>query len=129
MPCLVLLCLGLVASRARGDVSPASTAIDSVTHVLRAADSLAAFPPPRVRAWQLGLLRPDRMEHASLSFALASAFTMAMRDRAGSAALTFALGAGKEFWDSRHGGADAVDLAADAIGLGLSLLVIRGRAP
>lgn len=80
------------------------------------ADTLAAFPPERVRAWQVGLLRPDRLQHASFSFALGTAFTLASRDRAAGAGAALALGALKELWDSRHGGADGVDLLADAIG-------------
>ena len=126
---MALVCLGLAPARARGDALPAPAALHTLLPDVQPVDSLATFPTPRVRAWQMGPLRPDRMEHASLSFALASAFTVALRDRAGSAALTLALGAGKELWDSRHGGADLADLAADAVGIGLSLLVIRGRAP
>ena len=79
-------------------------------------DSLPAFPPPEVRAWQVGLLRPDRLQHAGLSFALGAAFTLASRDRAAGASAAFALGALKEVWDARHSGADGVDLLADAVG-------------
>ena len=94
------------------------------------AESLAAFPAPRVRAWQVGLLRPDRLQHAGLSFTLGAAFTLAFEDRVAAAGLTLALGAGKEWWDSRRGrGADAIDFAADALGLGLALIAVRGRAP
>lgn len=95
-----------------------------------AAESLAAFPAPRVRAWQVGLLRPDRLQHAGLSFTLGAAFTLAFQDRAAAAGVTLALGAGKEWWDARRGrGADAMDLAADAVGLGLALVAVRARAP
>lgn len=94
-----------------------------------APDSLAAFPPPRVRAWQVGLVRPDRLEHAGLSFTLAAAFTLALEDRAAAAGVTFALGVGKEWWDSRHSRAEALDLVADAVGVGLAYVFIRGRAP
>ena len=93
-------------------------------------ESLAVFPSPRVRAWQVGLLRPDRLQHAGLSFTLGAALTIAFQDRVAAAGLTLALGAGKEWWDSRRGrGADAMDLAADALGLGLALVAVRGRAP
>jgi VanZ family protein len=99
-----------------------------------APESLAAFPAPRVRAWQVGVVRPDRLEHAGLSFTLGAAFTLAFRDRLPAAALTLALGAGKEYWDSRQArgsgsGAEALDLVADAVGLGLALVCVRGRAP
>jgi hypothetical protein len=95
-----------------------------------AAESLAAFPSPRVRAWQVGLLRPDRLQHAGLSFTLGAGFTLAFQDRVAAAGVTLALGAGKEWWDARRGrGADAMDLVADAVGLGLALVAVRGRAP
>ena len=40
-----------------------------------------------------------------------------------------ALGVAKEFLDSRREGAEAMDLAADAVGLGVALVTVRGRAP
>ncbi len=89
----------------------------------------ASFPPPRVRAWQVGLLRPDRLEHAGLSFTLAAALTVAFRDRASAAGVTLAMGVAKEYWDSHHEGAEAMDLAADAVGVGVAMISVRGRAP
>ena len=84
--------------------------------VAATADSLPAFPDARVRAWQVGLLRPDRLQHAGISFALGVGFTLATREPVAGAGAALALGALKELWDSRHGGADAVDLLADAVG-------------
>ncbi|MCE9627181.1 MAG: hypothetical protein K8R56_04595 [Candidatus Eisenbacteria bacterium] len=96
-----------------------------------AADSLhtqAAFPAPQVRAWQVGLLRPDRLEHASLSFTLAGALLIATRDRPAAGAVTLAAGLGKELWDRRGpSGFDGIDLVADATGIALALTLIRAR--
>ena len=87
------------------------------------------FPPPRVRAWQVGLVRGDRLEHASLSFALTSAFTIATRNRGVAVASTLALGLAKELWDGRHTVFDPVDLAADAVGTGLAAWAVDPRGP
>jgi len=94
-----------------------------------ARDSIASFPPPRVRAWQVGLARGDRLEHASLSFALASAVIIATRSRSAGAATALALGLGKELWDGRRGHFDPVDLAADAVGVGLATVLVEPRGP
>ncbi len=114
---------------ARADTGAASDRLPAASVTDRRLEPLAAFPPPRVRAWQVGLLRPDRLEHAGLSFTLAAALTVAFRDRASAAGLTLALGVAKEFLDSRREGAEAMDLAADAVGLGVALVTVRGRAP
>lgn len=112
----LLLCIALVApGRVRAQAEPPLVAAP-------AADTLHAFPPATVRAWQVGLLRPDRLQHAGLSFALGAAFTLASRDQVAGAATALALGALKELWDSRHGGADGVDLVADAVGATLGAL-------
>lgn len=86
------------------------------------ADSTAArpaWPTARVRAWQTGALRPDRLQHASLSFALAAAAsTIGGRDGAAFAG-TLLLGVGKEAWDARGGRFDTRDLAGDLAGAAL----------
>jgi hypothetical protein len=82
-----------------------------------------------VRAWQVGLVRGDRLEHASLSFALASAIIIATRNRAAGATTAFAAGIGKELWDGRRGHFDPVDLAADAVGVGLATVLVEPRGP
>lgn len=74
------------------------------------------LPPPSVRAWQTGLLRPDRLEHASFTFTLGLGVGLLSRQPAGAAAGAFTLGLAKEVRDRRHGGFDPGDLAADAIG-------------
>ena len=123
-----LLACGACRSRA-ACVPGAAPGPDSLAGATLEPRPLAAFPAPGVRAWQVGLLRPDRFEHASLSFAIAAALTVAWRDRAAAAGATLALGAAKELWDSRHGSADAVDLVANVAGISVSVLTIRGRAP
>lgn len=94
-----------------------------------ARSALASFPAPRVRAWQTGLLRSDRIEHASLSFTLAATLLLATRSRVAAAAGTLALGLGKELWDARGGsGFDPVDLAADATGITLAMVSVHTGA-
>lgn len=114
MPVAALL-LFLVLAPARAGAQPPRLATPTV-------DTLRAFPPATVRAWQVGLLRPDRLQHAGLSFALGTAFTLASREPVAGAATALALGALKELWDSRHGGADGVDLLADAVGATLGAI-------
>ena len=88
----------------------------------RAQDAAAPQPPPaRVRAWQTGLLRPDRLEHASLSFTLGLGAGLVSR-RPGAAAAALGVGLLKEVRDRGHGGFDPVDLLADALGAGLAAL-------
>ena len=95
-----------------------------------APDSIVvSFPPPRVRAWQVGLVRGDRMEHASLSFALTSALIIITRNRPASAATALAFGVGKELWDQRTSRFDPVDLTADAVGVGLATLLVTPHGP
>jgi len=108
-----------------GDVAGGgpATPVDSL-----AAGPGPAFPAPTVRAWQVGLLRPDRLQHAGFSFTLAVAGTIGFRDRTAGGAVALALGAAKEGWDSRHGGADAVDLLADAVGVALGVVAVRSHA-
>jgi hypothetical protein len=74
------------------------------------------LPPPSVRAWQTGLLRPDRLEHASFAFTLGLGVGLLSRQPASAAASALTLGLAKEVRDRRHGGFDPVDLATDAIG-------------
>jgi len=95
-----------------------------------APDSIVvSFPPPRVRAWQVGLVRGDRIEHASLSFALTSALIIVTRSRAAGAATALAFGVGKELWDQRTSRFDPVDLTADAVGVGLATLLVTPHGP
>ena len=77
-------------------------------------------PPPAVRAWQTGLLRSDRLEHASLAFSVGLGVGILSRRPGAAAGSAFALGLAKEIRDRGHGGFDPLDLAADAIGAGLA---------
>jgi hypothetical protein len=122
----------LAASGVRGDLPSASRdslATDSLAAANARGDSMVAFPSPRVRGWQVGLVRPDRMEHASLSFALTSALIIVTRNRAASAATGLAFGFGKEMWDRRTSEFDPVDLTADAVGVGLATLLVKPHGP
>ena len=124
---LVVIAVGSFACSprpARAQVATDSLAVSGV-----GSDSIGAFPPPRVRAWQVGLVRPDRMEHASLSFALTSALIIVTRNRAASAATGLAFGFGKEMWDRRTSEFDPVDLTADAVGVGLATLLVKPHGP
>lgn len=80
-----------------------------------------APPPAAVRAWQTGT-RPDRLQHAGLAFTLGLGAGLATRRPAVAAASACGLGLLKEVRDARHGGFDAVDLAADAVGAALAAL-------
>jgi hypothetical protein len=87
-----------------------------------------ALPPPSVRAWQTGLLRPDRLEHASFAFTLGLGVGLLSRRPAGAAASALTLGLAKEIRDRRRGGFDPVDLAADAIGAALAATATQAIA-
>ena len=89
-------------------------------------DSVAVpLPPPRVRHWQVGLLRPDRLQHASLSMTLGLGAGLVTRSPRAAAWASLALGLAKELYDIRHTGFDPVDLSADAIGSGAAALGTR----
>lgn len=118
---LVLVLLLLLPAAACADEGPSTSPV---------AASPVAFPAPEVRAWQVGLLRSDRMVHAGFSFTLMTALGLATHDRRIGAALTLAAGLGKELWDTHPGGSgfDATDLAADATGTALGVIVL-GATP
>ncbi len=90
-------------------------------------DSVIAFPSAADRRWQTGLLRHDRLQHASLSFVLAGAARTAGRPRGESFALSLSAGVLKEARDARHGSFDFVDLAADALGAALGAALPGAR--
>jgi hypothetical protein len=77
--------------------------------------------------WQSGLLRPDRIHHASLALASGLAIGLLTREPIAGAGGSLTLGVVKEIWDSGgRSGFDLVDLAADAIGAGVSALLTSG---
>lgn len=92
------------------------------TTVTLAAEAPAPAKDPS--GWPQVLVRPDLLHHASLSFTLAAGFTVLFRDHAAAGGLALGLGVAKELWDSRHRGADALDLVADILGVGAALLIV-----
>ena len=102
---------------------PSCTVLATAMVLASAASSAAdspALPPPKIRAWQTGLLRPDRLQHTSL--ALSSGLSAGVLTREPVVALesAMALGLLKEVWDRRRTRFDPVDLAADGIGASLA---------
>lgn len=118
----VLLVLSLEASDPAGAVAPPDTTLHTAP---ASADTTVApprLPSERVRAWQTGLLRPDRLQHASLSATDALAIGLVSRRPGAGLAASLVLGLGKEVWDRHRSGFDPVDLAADAVGAALGSL-------
>lgn len=121
---IVLAVACTLATRAATAAADDSTAVRAVppaaaqdtTAAAPAPGAAVTFPGTQVRRWQVGLLRPDRMQHASLSMTLALAIGVISRQPAAGAAASFACGVAKELWDTRTTGFDAADLAADATG-------------
>jgi len=99
--------LGSMAVLVLAIVAPAARAEDRV-------------PPPRVRAWQMGLLRDDRLKHVSLAFTSGLGTGLVTRSSAAAAGTAFGLGLAKEIRDRSHTGFDAVDLLADSVGAALA---------
>jgi hypothetical protein len=87
------------------------------------ADSTAVrFPAARVRCWQVGLLRPDRIQHASLSMTLGLAAGLITRKPVVAACSGLGFGLAKELYDIRGTGFDLMDLLADGVGSGVGAL-------
>jgi hypothetical protein len=86
------------------------------------------LPPPSVRAWQTGLLRSDRLEHASFAFTLGLGVGVLSRQPGTAAASALALGLAKEVRDRRHSGFDRLDLAADVIGAAFAAMATHATA-
>lgn len=84
-----------------------------------AAEPSPALPEGKWRAWQTGALRPDRLQHASLSAAAALGIGLASESPGAGVALSLALGVGKEIIDVSTSRFDWGDLAADALGAAL----------
>jgi uncharacterized protein YfiM (DUF2279 family) len=94
-----------------------------------AAGRSAALPGPEVRAWQTGLLRPDRLQHASLSMTSATALGVVSRRPAAGLCGALVLGVAKELWDRHRSGFDPVDLAADALGCAAGATIAAALDP
>ncbi len=94
--------------------------------LLLAAPAAAATPDStRARAWQTGMLAPDRLEHASLSLTAGLMIGVATREPAAAFGGAFTLGLGKELWDRRRTRFDRVDLVADLVGAAAAALITR----
>ncbi|MFM7230918.1 MAG: hypothetical protein ACKO3S_02930 [bacterium] len=90
--------------------------------------ALVPFPSPEVRRWQVGLLRPDRLEHASASFVATTILVLATRDTRTAAGIGLAAGLAKEWYDHKGpSGFDRVDLAADALGVAAAVALVPAR--
>jgi hypothetical protein len=74
------------------------------------------FPDPEVRSWQIGILRPDRLQHATLGFTAGSLLGLPSRSAEAALIGTVSISLAKELWDSRTGKFDAVDLLASTLG-------------
>lgn len=108
------------------DMRRASLLVLAVTLAIPPVARAESPPLPedaRVRAWQTGLLAPDRLRHASLGFALGIGIGIATRSPAAAGLGSLALGAAKEAGDARRDRFDAVDLLADALGAGAAAVV------
>ena len=86
------------------------------------ADHAPPSIPSRVRAWQTGLLRADRLQHLSLAFTVGLGTGLVTREPASAAGVALGLGLSKEIRDRRHTRFDRLDLLADAVGATLAAL-------
>jgi uncharacterized protein YfiM (DUF2279 family) len=88
-------------------------------------DSTAVpFPAASVRRWQSGVLRADRLQHASLTMTLGLAAGLITRKTGVATCTGLGLGLAKELYDMRRGGSgfDATDLLADGLGTGVAVI-------
>lgn len=115
---LAVLLLAVSVSRGAAD----GVAADSLAAGGEAPAGAAAVPPPApVRAWQTGLLRPDRLTHASLALGIGVGVGMLRRSPGTGAGAALGIGLVKELTDERF---DRGDLLADAVGAGLAALLV-----
>ena len=80
------------------------------------------LPAPATRAWQTGVFRADRLEHASLAASSGLAIGILTRQPAAALGGALTLGLAKELWDRRHSHFDRGDLIADGVGAVLAML-------
>jgi len=117
----LLLAALATATQRTASAAPTALANDTARVVVAAAaaDSLTRTVAPATSPAHSGLLRADRLQHATLSLAIASGARSAGARRPAAFAITLAVGAAKETRDVGRGGFDAVDLVADALGAAL----------
>lgn len=85
-----------------------------------------AAPPPLVphRSWARSVLRPDRLQHASLSLTLGLSVGFLARSPGAGIAAGMSAGVAKELYDLHRTGFDPGDLAADALGVVTAALCV-----
>lgn len=93
------------------------------------AETPPSLPPHETRAWQTGLLRTDRLQHASLAFTLGLGVGAVTREPWAAFGGVSVLALGKEVADRHRTGFDPVDLAAGMIGAGAAALVVSNWRP
>ena len=129
LPVLALACVP--PSARASDPDPSMVAIADSGRVVPAAHAMLAegvsttLAPAEVRCWQVGLLRADRMQHASVSFAIAVGSGIVTERRGSAFTCSLTLGLLKECSDARHSRFDPIDLVADAIGCALGAWTAR----
>jgi hypothetical protein len=118
--------IGLALAIGRASADPAPPAHPTTTQVATpetsahadatVAAAAPAVPDARVRAWQVGLARPDRLQHAAFAFTAGMMFGLTSEAPSAAAVSALGLGLAKELWDQRQHHFDVVDLLADAVG-------------
>lgn len=103
---LLLASLGFAAAAHAEPVAPAT---------LEAPASLE-FPTREARVWQMGLMRPDRLQHATFSLTAGLMIGLTSEEPAAAAGGAMLFGLAKEFRDARTDRFDVLDLVADALG-------------
>jgi len=84
-----------------------------------------AMDAAAARAWQTGMLAPDKLEHLSLAFTSGLAIGILSREPGAALGGALALGLAKEVRDRRPSRFDPGDLAADAVGAALAAIATR----
>lgn len=84
------------------------------------------LPAPEVRFWQMGLLRADRLHHASFALTSGTAVGLMVGEPVAAFGSAMGLGVIKEVWDIRGSGFDFLDLVADALGAGAATVITSG---
>ena len=96
-------------------VGPAAHAAEPAADAA-ATPAAPAFPTSEARVWQMGLMRSDRLQHATFSFSAGLMIGLTSEEPVAAATGAMAFGLAKELWDARTGRFDVLDLVADAFG-------------
>jgi hypothetical protein len=109
--------------------SDSGLAMPAITPAISDTVDALAFPDPEERRWQIGLLRPDRLQHASLALTISLATGLMTREPLVGLAAGLGAGVAKETWDLHRTGFDWVDLAADAVGCAIGTAAAAALVP